>query len=108
MNTAVKSTPKEVIEGKIFAVLAYLSILCIIPLVFKKDNDFVLNHGKQGLVIFLAEVAIFIVHIVLGPWVLKYGLFLLGIFSFLGIIAALKGEYVCMPVISDIAQKITL
>ena len=48
---------KEVQEGKIFAILAYLSVLCVIPLLLKKDNKFALHHGKQGLVIFIGEIA---------------------------------------------------
>ena len=40
---------KTIREGKVFAILSYLSILCIIPLILKKDNEFVLAHGKQGL-----------------------------------------------------------
>ena len=33
------SVDKEILEGKILAILSYLSILCIIPLVIKKDNN---------------------------------------------------------------------
>ncbi|OGX39165.1 MAG: hypothetical protein A3D87_06975 [Omnitrophica WOR_2 bacterium RIFCSPHIGHO2_02_FULL_50_17] len=99
---------EEILEGKIFALLSYLSILCILPLLFKKENAFVLQHGKQGLVIFLGEVAVFIVHIILGPWIFRLGIFVFGIFSFLGIIAVLRGRYVKLPGIADIADKITL
>ncbi len=98
---------QQVIEGKIFALLSYLSILCIIPLVLKKDNDFVLAHGKQGLVIFVAEVAVFIASIVIS-WIAKPLYFILLIFSLIGIISALKGEFIKLPVISEIAEKIIL
>ena len=103
-----KTDEAEILEGKIFALLAYLSVLCIIPLVFKKENKFALFHGKQGLVIFVGQVAIFIVNIILGPWILKLGCFLLGVFSLIGIMAALKGRFLKLPVIWDIAEKITL
>ena len=99
---------EEVLEGKIFALLAYLSILCIIPLLFKKENSFVLKHSKQGLVLFVGEVAVFIIQLILGPWFFKLGMVILGVFSFTGIIQSLKGEYVRLPIISDIADKITL
>ena len=69
-------SPKEILEGKIFAVLAYLSILCIIPLIFKKDNAFVLAHAKQGLVLFVSEVAVFVGSIILSTWIIKICLFL--------------------------------
>ena len=99
---------QQVHDGKIFSILAYLSILCIIPLLLKKDNAFVLSHSKQGLVIFLGEVAVFIAHIVLGQWILRLGLFVFGVFSFWGIVRVLKGQQVDIPIISDIADKITL
>lgn len=99
---------EEILEGKIFALLAYLSILCIIPLLFKKENSFVLKHGKQGLVLFVGEVAVFIVQLILGAWFLKLGMVIFGVFSFAGIIQSLKGEYFPLPLVSDIADQITL
>jgi len=98
---------EKILEGKIFAILAYLPFLCIIPLAFKKDNDFVLLHGRQGLVIFVGEIGIFILSIVF-PWILKAGMFVLLLVSFVGIIAVLKGDYIKLPVVSSIAEKITL
>ena len=104
----VQYSQQEILDGKIFAVLAYLSILCIIPLVFKKDNQFVLSHGKQGLVLFVSEVAIFIGSIILSAWIIKLCFFILGIFSLWGIIKSLQGQALQLPVVWDIAEKITL
>ena len=98
----------QILEGKIFAILSYLSIFCIIPLVFKKDNKFAYTHGKQGLIIFVAEVAVFIIHIILGQWFLRLGIFILGVFSLIGLVAVLKSEYVRLPFVADIADSITL
>ena len=108
MKQPSHSDAQQINDGKIYAILSYLSILCIIPLALKKDNPFVLKHGKQGLVIFVAEVAIFILHIILGQWIFQLGMFVLGVFSFIGIIAVLKGEYVKLPVVSDMADQIIL
>ena len=98
---------QNIVEGKIFAVLGYLSILCIIPLIFKKDNSFVLLHSKQGLVLFIGEVAVFILSIVF-PWILKMGLFVLFTISFLGILAVLQGRKIELPLVAELAEKITL
>jgi len=105
---AKKSEDKEILEGKVWALLSYLSILCIIPLVLKKDNLFVLWHGKQGLVIFMGQVVVFVMHIVLGPWILNLGFFILGSISLWGLIEVLRGNYVKLPIICGIADKITL
>jgi uncharacterized membrane protein len=98
---------RDIKEGKIFAILGYLWILCIIPLVFKKENSFVLNHSRQGLVIFVGVVAIFIFSIVF-PWLLRPGLFLAGILSLWGILEALQGKDLRIPFVRDYADKITL
>jgi uncharacterized membrane protein len=107
---AVKSREgeeKRIVEGKVLAILSYLSILCIIPLLFKKDNAFILSHGKQGLVLFIGEVAVFILSIVF-PGMLRPGIFILLALSFVGIIAVLRGRFIELPVIARLAEKITL
>lgn len=107
MDTRNKETRNQVAEGKVFAILAYFSILCIIPLILKKDNDFVLFHGRQGLVIFVGEVAVFIMSVVM-PWIFRPGMFILLVLSFFGFIAVLKGHYLKLPIIAEIAGKIIL
>ncbi len=109
----------QIIKGKVFAILSYLSIFCIIPLVFfsvkngfiaegSKEHNFVFKHAKQGLVIFVCEVAVFIIHIILGQWILRLGMFILGVLSFVGIVAVLKGQHIKLPIVSDIADTISL
>ena len=99
MSKRISNDDPQVVDGKIFAVLSYLSI--------KKDNEFVLKHGKQGLVIFVSEVAVFILSIVF-PWIFKFGMFLLLIMSFIGIVAVLEGKYTRLPFVADIADSIVL
>ena len=107
MNTRQSDKNQQILEGKIFALLSYLCILCIIPLVFKKDNAFVLRHAKQGLVLFLGEVAAFIGTIIL-PWMVKPAVLLFGVLSFIGLIATLQGRDANLPVVSNLANSITL
>ena len=101
---------KVVEEGKIFAVIGYLGILCLAPLLLKKENKFALFHGKQGLVLFLGEVASGIISVVpfIGWLVGFLGFLVLGILSLVGIIQALMGSYWKMPVVSDIADKFNI
>ena len=102
------SVPRQdVLDGKMYAILAYLSIFCIVPLIIKKDNPFVLNHGRQGLVLFVAEVGTLVVSIVI-PWVFRPFLFILFGLSFWGIVAAIRGQDVELPIIARIAEKITI
>ncbi len=107
MEKSEKNSEKQILEGKIFAVLSYLSILCIIPLVFRKDNPFALNHAKQGLVLFVMEVAVFVVSVIF-EWILRPLIFILGLLSLWGMIEALRGRSLRLPMISDIADRISL
>ncbi|MDD3275145.1 MAG: hypothetical protein PHQ84_06075 [Candidatus Omnitrophica bacterium] len=101
---------QEVREGKFFAVISYVSFLCVITLVLKKDNKFALYHARQGLVLFVMEVAAFILSIIpLLGWligVFGYALFLL--VSLWGIMQAALGVKTRIPVITGIAEKIIL
>lgn len=101
---------KEVQEGKFFAVISYISFLCIVSLVLKKDNKFSLYHAKQGLVLFVFEVATFILSVIpiLGLLLRIFGLLVFSLFSLWGILQALQGNYNRFPIISNIADKITI
>jgi uncharacterized membrane protein len=98
---------EEITDGKMYAVLAYLSIFCIVPLIVKKNNAFVLSHGRQGLVLFVAEVATLVISIVF-PWAFRPFLFILFGFSFWGMVTAIRGQFVEFPFIARIAEKITI
>ena len=72
---------QEIREGKFFAIISYVSFLCIITLILKRNNKFALYHARQGLVLFVLEVAAFILSIIpLLGWLIGifgYALFLL-------------------------------
>lgn len=103
-------TEKEVREGKFFAVISYVGILCIIALILKKDNRFALYHARQGLVLFVLEVAAVIISIIpLLGWLLgNIGMLAAIIASVWGIILSLRGEASKIPVVSELAGKIVL
>lgn len=48
-------------EDKVFAALAYVSILFIVPLILRHDHDEVYFHARQGMVLFGAEVVVWFV-----------------------------------------------
>jgi uncharacterized membrane protein len=108
---------KTVDEGKIWAFLGYWGILFLVPLLGKKDNKFAVFHGKQGMVLFIAAIAIIIVGTILGlipyigvlflilEWII---LLALGVFAIIGMIKSLTGEYWKMPILGDIAEKINI
>jgi uncharacterized membrane protein len=95
-------------QDKIMLVLAYLGILCLIPLLTVKDSPAVTWHAKQGLVLNLGG---FLVMSVLGlvpflGWIVSCGGLLgLLVVDLLAIGKALKGEQWRVPVAADLADK---
>ena len=109
-KTPEKAPEKTPSNENVYAVLAYLWILCLIPLLLKKDDEFVLFHAKQGLMLFIVEVAIGIIAVVplLGWLVGILGTLICGILSLVGIVQVLMGNEWKIPVIGDWAEKITV
>lgn len=99
---------KEVLEGKPYAILSYLWILCLVPLILKKENKFAVFHAKQGLVLFIGELAVAFIGIIpiLGWMILFFGTILFSLLSLIGIVQVLMGNLWKMPVVGDIAEKI--
>ena len=92
--------------NKKIALLSYVWILCLVPLLGKRDSEFAQFHAKQGLVIFIAEivVSIFIWFPVFGQ------LFMLAllVISVMGIIKTLNGEWWEIPYIYELSRKVKL
>jgi len=118
MSAQIGNEEQMIAEGKIFAVLAYLSILCLIPVIYyttlrmiplvsSKVNKFAIFHARQGFVIFLLEVALLAANIipVLGQIVFTVGALVLFSLSLVGIFQVLRGNYWKCPIVSDWAEK---
>ncbi|MFA6600810.1 MAG: hypothetical protein WCU74_07360 [Candidatus Omnitrophota bacterium] len=108
-NPQAEQNP-EIQDGKFFAAIGYVSVLCFVPLFLKKQNKFAQFHGKQALVLFIFEIAASILKTVpaLGDLVFTIGFVVFGILSLVGIVKVLMGEYWEMPVVYDIANRISL
>ncbi len=100
----------EVQEGRIFAAIGDFFSLCYVPLFLKKENRFAQFHGKLALVLRILEFAASILKAVpaIGDVVFSLAFVVLGILSLVGIVKVLMGEYWQMPVIHEIANKISL
>ncbi len=99
--------PKQDIEkNKTIAALSYVWILFLLPLLLKRRSKFAQFHAKQGLVLFIIEIAagLFIWIPILGQII---SLFLL-VVCVIGIIKALNGEWWKMPYIYNWSKKINL
>lgn len=93
-------------ENKAIALLSYISILFLIPLLSKKDSPFCQFHAKQGMVLFIVEVVGWFLTPFFGLGVLV-NLFAL-ILMIMGIINVINGETKKLPLIGDFADKFNL
>src|SRR3989339_1092032 len=100
----------DIEENKVIAAIGYLGILCLIPLLAKKNSAFAQHHGKQGLVILIAWIILWVVNVipVFGQIVWALGSIGLLILVLLGIINALNGNIWEMPVLGQYAKQIKL
>ena len=99
--------PSETSESRRYALLSYLFILCIIPLIRKKNDVFVQFHARQGLALFICEMTVFIVSIIF-PFLMKPALFVFGVLSLWGMLKALKGDQFPLPFIHALALKLEI
>ncbi len=108
--TEVKIMGKVTGEQILFGILSYLGILVLIPLLVKKDDDFVHFHAKQGLIMLIVWVCVWVITLipivgwVVGP-ILSIVLLILWIII---IIKVVMGEKWVIPVIGKYADKINL
>jgi len=105
----MKETSKKE-QLNIMAIMSYIGVLCLIPILTKEKDEFVKFHTKQGLVLFAGEVATWtIFSIVPFLWFLAnfLGIFWL-ILSIVGIVNVTKKEKKEVPLIGKFAEKIKL
>ena len=115
-------TEKEISDGKVMAILSYLWILFIIPLLTSKDNKYVMFHTEQGLALFITSIIVWILFIFIDPIFhhilsfyfcggsliyLLFRLFIL-VLVILGIINAAQGKISELPVIGSFGSKFNL
>ena len=107
-----ESLPKQehLPDDRFIAAIGYVGILCIVPLLLKKDSPYSQHHGKQGLVLLIAWMVLWVGNVipVLGQMVWMIGSLVLLVLMILGIINALNGKLWEMPVLGAYAKKLKL
>lgn len=112
-DTTAEYTQEDINNNKIMAVLAYLGILVLIPILAAKDSKFARFHSNQGLVLLICDIVVSIVLgivtaiIALIPYVgpILSGIIwavipiVLLVFAILGIVNAVQGKAKELPII---------
>ena len=93
---------KDIEDNKIFAVLAYIGILVLVPFLARKESKFAMFHAKQGLVLLIGWVIGWLLSFVFIGFILDIVLI---VFSIWGIVNAATGKYAKLPLVGDLAEK---
>jgi len=105
-DTAEKFTSDE---GRMAAIMAYIPLLCFVPLLSMKDNKEARFHARQGVLLFLIElVAVLFLVDAISDLVFKGILIAAVALSIAGIVFAVQGKNYRLPVIGDLADKAKL
>ncbi|MDD4995283.1 MAG: DUF4870 domain-containing protein [Patescibacteria group bacterium] len=105
-----KFDQKDIDENKVLAAIGYLCILFLVPLFAAKSSPFAQFHAKQGLVLFVVWVIVWVVTLIpiLG-WIIGFfGTILLAVVSLIALIKALQGEAWEIPFVADFAKQLKI
>lgn len=110
-STAGQTTVTAPERNTLMAVLAYLSILVIIPLLVVKNDAFVTFHVKQGLVLAIIGLIVSALGMSMMIWILfpiisiiNLGLLIL---SIMGIVNVVQGQEKKLPLVGHLADNFT-
>lgn len=107
-DTTAEYDEQDINNNKIYAILAYLGILVLVPIFAAKESKFARFHANQGLVLLICavvvEVALSILSLIpyvgivfsILSWIVSVVIF---IFCILGIVNAAQGKAKELPII---------
>jgi len=93
---------------KVLGIMSYLSVLAVVPYLFRRGDKFVQFHARQGVILFLLEMATWILVVIpiLG-WLANFILWIIwAVLSLLGIFGVWRGRKYRLPFIYQLAKKI--
>lgn len=92
-------------------ILAYLGVLVIIPFLMAKDDPFVKFHIKQGLILAITEIAVWVLGMSMMFWNLWPILSLVNlatlVLSIVGIVNVVQGQEKELPLIGSFSKNFT-
>ncbi len=102
---------KDIADNKVMAVLAYFGFLVFVPIFAAKDSKFARFHANQGLILFIAAVAYWIVYLIITAiftaisWrlgaaagaILSLFWIVFSVFAIIGIVNAAQGKAKELP-----------
>lgn len=96
-------------DRRMVALMAYIPFLCFVPLLRMRDDKYAKFHARQGLVLFLFELIVFVFSFEKLNAIFWTAITIGCIGAAVaGIMFAVQGKYYKIPVIGDIAERFRL
>ena len=102
---------KDIVNNRLMAILCYVSVLVIIPVIMARDSRYVMFNANQGIVLTAFEIVFGAIMSFLG-WIPIIGLLTRLLFSVVGLVClglsiwgivnVVNGKAVKLPVVGDI------
>lgn len=92
---------------KVWALLSYIGILFIIPMLVAKESRFAQFHAKQGVALFVAEViTMFIAWIPILGWIVGFVAWIVWVvLAIIGILNVINDKQKPLPLLGGLAAK---
>ncbi|MBR4369203.1 MAG: zinc ribbon domain-containing protein [Prevotella sp.] len=111
-DTTSQFDPQDITNNKVMAILAYFGILVLIPIFAAKESKFARFHANQGLILFIAGIAIYIVQTIFYSifslrlwWLISTVVGIIGLVIFvlaiIGIVNAAQGKAKELPLVGN-------
>ncbi len=111
-DTTSQFDPQDITNNKVMAILAYFGILVLIPIFAAKESKFARFHANQGLILFIAGIAIYIVQTIFYSifslrlwWLISTVVGIIGLVIFVlaivGIVNAAQGKAKELPLVGN-------
>lgn len=99
----LSADPMDAEKNKVVAILAYLGLLVIVPILTARESRFAMYHANQGLILLIIWVGLWFISFIpiLGliaiiAWIVPI------VFSIMGIINALNGKMKPLPLLGHL------
>ena len=104
-DTTSEFDPQDIENNKVFAALAYLGVLVLVPILAAKDSKYAMYHANQGLILFIAQIVLSVIVSIIISISSILG-FISGIFNLIvlvvqiiGLVNAIQGRAKELPIV---------
>ncbi len=95
-------------RSRLMGTFSYLGVLCLIPLIFNHEDEFVHFHARQGVVLWIWGVlAIFSLNIpLLGPFFFSSSVFFITLLTLAGLLSVALSRRWRFPLVGFLAGRL--